>query len=49
MEKINWGILSTAKIGLKQVMPAMQAGELTEVVAIASRSLEKAQVAASSL
>ena len=31
MEKIKWGILSTAKIGLKQVIPAMQAGEFTEV------------------
>lgn len=49
MEKIRWGILSTAKIGLKHVIPAMQAGKLIEVVAIASRSLEKAQVAASSL
>lgn len=49
MEKIRWGILSTAKIGLKQVIPAIQAGELSEVLAIASRSLEKAQVAASSL
>ena len=49
MDKVRWGILSTAKIGLKHVIPAMQAGELVEVLAIASRSLEKAQVAASSL
>jgi len=49
MEKIKWGILSTAKIGLKQVIPAMQAGEFTEVGAIASRSPEKAEVAADSL
>ncbi len=49
MEKINWGILSTAKIGLKQVIPAMQKGEFSKVTAIASRSLEKANVAASSL
>ncbi|MCK5135876.1 MAG: Gfo/Idh/MocA family oxidoreductase [Bacteroidales bacterium] len=49
MEKIRWGILSTAKIGLKQVIPAMQNGEFSKVTAIASRSLEKANVAASSL
>lgn len=49
MEKIKWGILSTAKIGLKQVIPAMQLGEFTEVMAISSRSLDKAEVAASSL
>jgi predicted dehydrogenase len=49
MEKVKWGILSTAKIGLKQVIPAMMAGEFTGVTAIASRSLEKAEVAAASL
>ena len=49
MDKIKWGILSTAKIGLKQVIPGIQAGELGEVTAIASRSLDKAEVAASSL
>lgn len=49
MEKIKWGILSTAKIGLKQVIPAIQLGEFCEVTAIASRSLAKAEVAASSL
>jgi predicted dehydrogenase len=49
MEKIKWGILSTAKIGLKQVIPAMQMGKYSEVTAIGSRSLDKAEVAASSL
>lgn len=49
MEKIKWGILSSAKIGLKQVIPAIQQGKLSEVIAISSRSLEKAKVAASSL
>ncbi len=49
MEKIRWGILSTAKIGLKQVIPGIQAGELGVVSAIASRSMDKAEVAASSL
>lgn len=49
MEKIRWGILSTAKIGLRQVIPGIQAGEFGEVTAIASRSSDKAEVAASSL
>ncbi len=49
IEKIRWGILSTARIGLKQVIPAMQQGEYSEVTAIASRSKDKADVAASSL
>ena len=47
--KIRWGILSTAKIGVEKVIPAMQRGERTEVVAIASRSIAKAQAAASRL
>ena len=47
--KIRWGILSTAKIGTGKVIPAMQRGEFTEVVAIASRSLNKAQAAAADL
>jgi predicted dehydrogenase len=49
MEKIRWGVLSTAKIGLKQVIPALQQGEFSLVTAIASRSMDKACVAASSL
>lgn len=47
--KLRWGILSTANIGLKKVIPAMQRGEHTEVIAIASRDLEKARRAASAL
>ena len=47
--KIRWGVLSTAKIGTAQVIPAMQRGALSEVVAIASRSLSKAQSAADAL
>jgi len=47
--KIRWGILSTAKIGVAKVIPAMQRGERTEVVAIASRSWDKAQAAATKL
>ena len=49
MEKIRFGILSTAKIGVEKVIPAMQLGELTEVVAIASRDQQQASSAASKL
>jgi len=44
--KLRWGVLSTAAIGLRKVIPAMQQGEYTSVVAIASRDLAKAQEAA---
>ena len=46
MKKIRWGVLSTAKIGTKKVIPAMQLGKYCTVTAIASRQLEKAQAAA---
>ncbi|HEX7733390.1 MAG TPA: Gfo/Idh/MocA family oxidoreductase [Ktedonobacteraceae bacterium] len=49
MSKVRWGILSTADIGLGQVIPAMQRGEYCEISAIASRDLAKAQAAASHL
>ncbi len=49
MKKIRWGVLSTAKIGLQTVIPALQKGSYSEVTAIASRSHSKAEVAASSL
>ncbi len=47
--KLRFGVLSTANIGLKKVIPAMQQGELTTVTAIASRDLKKAQEAANLL
>jgi predicted dehydrogenase len=47
--KLRWGVLSTANIGLKKVLPAMQQGENTSVVAIASRDLAKAKQAAAAL
>jgi predicted dehydrogenase len=47
--KIRWGILSTANIGLKKVIPAMQLGALSTVTAIASRDLAQAQKAAAHL
>ena len=40
--KVRWGILSTAKIGVTKVIPAIQKGDWTEVVAIASRDIDKA-------
>ncbi len=49
MDKIRWGILSTAKIGVEKVIPAMQRGEHCEIVAIASRDLAKAQAVAGKL
>ncbi len=47
--KLRFGVLSTANIGLKKVIPAMQRGELTTVRAIASRDLSKARDAAAKL
>ena len=43
MRKIRFGVLSTARIGVQKVIPAMQHGKHAEVVAIASRSPEKAR------
>jgi len=47
--KVRWGILSTAKIGVTKVIPAMQRSEWCEIVAIASRDLSKAKAAAGEL
>jgi predicted dehydrogenase len=47
--KVRWGILSTAKIGLKKVIPGMQKGSWCEVAAIASRDLSQAEDAARTL
>ena len=47
--KLRWGVLSTASIAVKKVIPAMQLGALTRVDAIASRELGKAQEAARNL
>ncbi|HET9921323.1 MAG TPA: Gfo/Idh/MocA family oxidoreductase [Ktedonobacteraceae bacterium] len=48
-DKVRWGVLSTADIGIGQVIPAMQQGTYCEITGIASRSLEKAQAAAAQL
>jgi len=46
MRKVRWGVLGAASIALVEVLPAMQKGEYTQVVGIASRDLEKARHAA---
>lgn len=48
-KKIRWGVLGAAKIALTKVIPAMQAGDYSEITAIASRDLEKARSAARDL
>jgi predicted dehydrogenase len=48
-KKVRWGVLSTANIGVKKVIPAMQQGELSTVTAIASRDLAKARSVAAGL
>jgi predicted dehydrogenase len=47
--KIRWGVLSTAAIGLKKVLPGMQQGQYVSIDAIASRDGEKAREAAATL
>ncbi len=49
MKKVQWGVLSTAKIGLKNVIPAMQRSQWCTVSAIASRSLDAARTAGHAL
>jgi D-xylose 1-dehydrogenase (NADP+, D-xylono-1,5-lactone-forming) len=46
---IRWGVISTAGIAKKRVIPAIQGSTNGRVVAIASRNLEKAQAAAEEL
>jgi predicted dehydrogenase len=46
VRKVRWGVLSTAKIGLEQVIPGLQQSELGEVVAIASRNRAAAETEA---
>ncbi len=49
MEKVRWGVLSTAKIGLEKVLPAMLRCKSCTVTAIASRDAAKARAAAAKL
>ena len=48
-KKVKWGVLSTAKIGVTKVIPGMQLGECSEIVAIASRDGKKAEEVARKL
>jgi predicted dehydrogenase len=48
-KKLRWGVLSTAGIGTRKVLPAMQLGQYTTVTAIASRDLAKAKAVAATL
>ncbi len=47
--KVKWGILGVANIAVKKVIPAMQQSQWSEITAIASRDLAKAQSAAQQL
>jgi len=49
MKKVVWGVLSTAKIGLVKVLPAMLKSPYLEIRAIASRSKPRARKAADAL
>jgi predicted dehydrogenase len=46
---VRWGVLSTARIGVDKVIPAIRTAARCEVVAIASRELARAQASASAL
>jgi predicted dehydrogenase len=48
-EKVKWGILSTARIAVEKVIPAMQSAPNLEISAICSRNMESAENAASKL
>jgi predicted dehydrogenase len=49
MDKIRWGVLSTAKIGRVHVIPATNRGRFGKVVAVASRDLARAKTVAAEL
>src|SRR4051812_12435269 len=49
MEEVRWGILSTADIGRKKVVPAIQKAARSRVTAVASRDVERARDYASEL
>src|SRR5208282_2670135 len=48
-KKVKWGVLSTASIGVRKVLPGMQLGQWSEIVAIASRDGQKAETVARKL
>jgi predicted dehydrogenase len=44
--EVRWGVLSTANIGVKALIPAIQASRNGRLIAIASRDLERAEAIA---
>jgi predicted dehydrogenase len=49
MKKVRWGVLGVANIAVRRVIPAMQAGECSEIAGIASRDRGRAEAAARDL
>ena len=49
MRTLHWGVLGTAKIARQKVIPALQRSQHAEVVALASRSAERAERTARTL
>jgi predicted dehydrogenase len=49
LPKVRWGVLSTAAIGVKKVLPAMKKSEWVELAAIGSRDFSKAEQTARAL
>jgi predicted dehydrogenase len=49
MNKVRWGVLSTADIATGKVIPAMQQGKYIQVTAIASRNLERGKAVAAQM
>jgi len=48
-EKVRWAVFGAARIATRKVIPALQKGEWSEVIAIASRDLSRARQAAADL
>ena len=48
-KKVQWGVLGAANIALKKVIPAMQRCASSQVIAVASRDVKKARLAAEQL
>jgi predicted dehydrogenase len=49
LEPVRWGILGASRFALRTTIPAMQRGQLCRLVALASRSIDKAQQAAAQM
>ena len=49
LEPVRWGVLGVANIAVTKAIPAMQRSEYSQVIAIASRSADKARGAGRSL